>query len=820
MKSLIIAEKSSVAKDIANALGGFRKHDDGYFERDDLIVSSAVGHLVELHVPEAEGRAKGFPGLPILPDQFGLKPIDRTASQFYLLQKLLNSGSISKVYNACDAGREGELIFGLIMEHANCRKPVQRMWFQTMTAEGLRDAYVNARPGDERAGLLAAAKCRNEGDWLIGINGSRGFTALRTKTLGSYEAMNTGRVQTPTLAILVDRENEILSFKSVPYWEVNGLFTAAAGQYKGKLINPHAQGGSEASESDGEAGSSKHRFMDQRSAQALLQRCQGQPVESVKQEVTDGSSKPPTLFDLTTLQREANKRFNFTAKKTLGIAQALYETHKMTTYPRTDGTALPEDYVDTTKATFAMLKGSPWDVHVGTVLSNNWVDGTNKRVFDNSKITDHFAIVPTGAFSPGLSEDERKIYELIVLRYIAAFFPNAKTQKTKRITTVAGVDFLSSGSVVIDPGWMAVIKETGEDGKLKGGPTDLCHVAEGETPRLTDIQLTEAKTAPPARFSEATLLGAMETAGKHVEDEELRAAMKERGLGTPATRASIIEGLCDTGTAEKPKTPYVQRKERHLIPTEKAMNLISFARANGIAFLTKADMTGEWESKLKRMETGDYERPRFMAEIRAQTEQMIETLRDQDAKVVVQTTPLGAPCPKCRNAQVVATLGGFSCEAECGFRMARTLARRPMSDVEMKGVLEGKTVGPLSGFFSSKTKKTFEAHLKLGEGKFEFVFLEKALKCPCPKCDGPMLSKPGAVECKECKYLVYRKCAGRSFSDAEFETLLSKGSIKSLSGFASSKDPKKKFSAGVALSLADGKVSFVFDEQAKKGAKK
>lgn len=811
MKQLIITEKPSVAGDLAKALGGFTNSGD-FYERDDAIIAAAAGHLVELEVAEAATAPRGFAGLPILPVHFGLRAIPEKSAKLNSIGKLLKRADVASVMNACDAGREGELIFALIMEHLGCQKPMTRMWAQTMTPEGLREAYVNARPASERYGLVCAAKSRSEGDWLIGINGSRACTELRSKAVGVRESQNVGRVQTPTLAIVVHREWEIQKFKSQLFWEVGGLFNTGGQQYKGKLLNPSASPDSADADESSDASASKHRFFDKAAAQALLDRCQGASVDAVTQEVTDTLRAPPTLFDLTTLQREANTRFKFTAKKTLEIAQRLYEKHKMTTYPRTDSIALPEDYVDTVKQVMQCFAGSPWDADARAVTENNWVNGSNKRVFNNEKISDHFAIIPTGHVS-ALDADEQKIFDLITRRFIAAFYPAAKLQNTKRITTVAGLDFLSRGTVIVDPGWMRVIKETDSSGNVKGS-AQLCPLAEGQKPSAESIQLLEGKTSPPGRFTEAALLAAMEAAGKTVEDDELRQAMKDRGLGTPATRAATIEGLCDDGSKRgQPKEPYLRREDNRFIPTKKAMELIEFLESNGAHFLTSAATTGEWEYKLSQMDKGNYERTAFMAEICDKASELVDILRAQEAKIVVQSTPLNAPCPKCK-APAASTAGGFLCSTGCGFSVPRMFIGRVMSDQEMTEVLNGKTVGLLKGFYSKAKDRKFDAYLKLGEGKLEFVFPGQdgapviKLKCKCPKCDGDMVSKPKVVECAECEFLVFRNKAKRDFTDAEFEVLLSTGKLPVMKGFKTGEG--KAMEAGVKLSLEDGKVELVF----------
>lgn len=813
MKRLLIAEKPSVAADIAKALGGFTKNADGSFERTDMIITNALGHLVAVDVPEAKNAARGFAGLPVITDKFALVPTEKGLSQLKVIKSLVARSDVTEIINACDAGREGELIFGLIMEYLECTKPVLRMWAQTMTPEGLREAYTFARSGSERAGLYAAAKCRTEADWLVGINGSRGCKELRSKEVGGSEAMNVGRVQTPTLALVVRREREILTFVSKPYWEISATFGAAAGAYKGKLHNPNF------GQTGVEDEASKTKFFDKASADALLQRLQGKPVACVSEEVSESLRKPPFLFDLTSLQRECNSRFKFSAKKTLDIAQRLYEKHKMTTYPRTDSNALPEDYPDTVKKTLGRFKASPWGAHVSAILDNDWVNPANKRVFNNDKISDHFAIIPTGEISASVTDDERKVFSLITERFLAAFFPDARLQKTARVTVIDGVEFHSSGTVVVEPGWMRVVREVDESGAVKGVGEELCALDAGETPKVTSLDQTESKTAPPGRFTEASLLAAMEAAGKQIDDDELRSIMKEKGLGTPATRAAIIENLCDDGTQSgRPKEPYLRREKNHLVPTPKAMQLIEFLELNGAAFLTSASMTGEWEFKLGQMEKGMYERPRFMGEIHQTVRDLIEILRTQAGKVVTKSTPLGVKCPKCKTAGAVVTQASYQCEAldvSCDFRVPKLIAKRPMSEKEMADIFSGKVVGPLTGFKKKSGQGSFEAFLKWNGEGLEFVFpgsegapVEK-LKSSCPKCDSALIKKSWDIACETCEFTFKRSMAGRMFSDAELDTLVTKGELPELSGFK--KADKSSFSAGVKLSLGDGSLSFCFE---------
>lgn len=838
-KTLLIAEKPSVASDIAAALGGMRKV-GSVFEREDLIVTNALGHLVELEVVEPEG-GRGFDSLPVLPPEFGLKVIDKTRDQFKVVQEQLRRKDVTTVMNACDAGREGEHIFRLIMAKTGCTKPIKRMWCQSMTAASLTEAFLAARPGEEFDAMADAARCRAEADWLIGINGSRALTGLRQHQTGKYEGTNAGRVQTPTLAIVVDRENEIANFVPQDFWEVIGTFGVAAGTYTGKWrptegAPASAEGDDDAAKAaQEEAVSNASRFADRAAAMELVQRLQGKPVDSVEETVTPTRQLPPRLFDLTTLQREANKRFKLPVKKTLDIAQSLYERHKMTTYPRTDASALPEDYVESVKTVITQLEDSPFGRFAKQITDADWVDAKNKRVFDNSKISDHFAIIPTGVQSSGLSADEEKVYELIVRRFLAAFFPAAEFNKTTRVTVVDAERFHSGGKVMTFAGWTSVLRDEPEEGAPKDAEGGLCSLQEGERPTNEGIEARAGRTTPPGRFTEASLLAAMETAGRDIDDEELRAAMKDKGIGTPATRASMIEGLLnDRDGKGQPKEPYIRREKNNLVPTPKGMGLIALLRSCGVSFLASAQTTGEWEERLNRMSKGEYDRATFMAEIRDTTSNMVDVLRAELGK----TPPAAAPvtssvlqvrCPSCRAAPVKAGRM-FECDAGCGWKIWRDVAQRTTTDEEFARLANGETLTGLSGFYSTTKKRNFSAGLKLGEDlKLAFVFddapagprepggaprgkPDKALACTCPKCDGWMASKPALVECVDCGWKIWREIAEKKLTDNQLDQLIQKGSIKNLNGFVS-KRSGNVFAAGLKLDRDTGKTEFVFEDR-------
>ena len=621
-KKLIIAEKPSVAADIARALGGFNKHDD-YFESEDQVICSAVGHLLELACPEEYEVKRGkwsFAHLPVIPPHFALAPIAKSESRLKLLTRLIKRKDVSALVNACDAGREGELIFNYIAQHAKSSKPVERLWLQSMTPQAIRDGFRALRRGEEMRGLADAAVCRSEADWLVGINGTRAMTAFNSKT-GGFHLTTVGRVQTPTLALIVEREDKIRKFNPRAYWEVEATFGCAGGEYKGKWFDERFSKG----KSEEDEHLRADRIWDEAKAKALAAKCSGQPGV-VSEESKPATQLSPLLYDLTSLQREANSRFGFSAKATLGLAQALYEKHKVLTYPRTDSRALPEDYLGTVKDTLRMLTGegsgkghdeailSRYAPFAHQILARQWVI-PNKRIFNNAKISDHFAIIPTLQAPKHLTEPEQKLYDMVVKRFLAVFYPAAEHLVTTRITRVESEPFKTEGKVLVNPGWLAVYGREGQD----GDEGNLVPVKAGERVHTDAVKLAALATRPPPRFSEATLLSAMESAGKMVDDEELKAAMAGRGLGTPATRAQIIENLLGE--------QYLHREGRDLMPTAKAFSLMTLLNGLGISSLTSPELTGEWEWKLARMERGEMSRTAFMTEISAMTQDIVTVPR-------------------------------------------------------------------------------------------------------------------------------------------------------------------------------------------------
>ena len=813
-KQLIIAEKPSVAADIARALGGFSKKGD-FFESEAFVLSSAVGHLLTIVVPEGQEVKRGkwnLVNLPIIPTHFDLRPIEKSAPRLKLLLRLIKRKDVDALVNACDAGREGELIFRYIVQFAGMQKPIRRLWLQSMTQNAIREAFAALRADADMKPLADAAVCRSEADWLVGINGTRAMTAFNSK-LGGFQLTTVGRVQTPTLMIVVEREEKIKKFVPRAYWELRATFQAAAGDYPGRWFDENfPKGKSE----DGDA--KPERLWDAARAEAIRAKCLG------KSGVVTEESKPatqlsPLLFDLTSLQREANGRFGYSAKRTLQLAQALYERHKVLTYPRTDARALPEDYLDAVKKTLAAMAAAGYDDLAGNILKQHWVH-PNKRIFNNAKISDHFAIIPTVQMPKVLSEEEHKIYDMVARRFLAVFYPAAEFLVTMRITRVEAEPFKSEGKVLVNPGWLVVYGKEAHNGET---PT-MAAVQAGEIVQTRDIECAGTQTKPPPRYTEATLLTAMEGAGKLVEDDELREAMSAKGLGTPATRAAIIEGLI----YEK----YMVRRGRELQATAKAFSLSALLRGLQIPELCSPELTGNWEFKLKQMEHNQLPRADFMQEIAAMTRRIVE----QTKKFEHDTVPgdfgiLKASCPKC-GGEILENYRRFQCQS-CDFFIWKTLAGRQFEVAEMEDLLTRKSVGPLDNFHSHKGK-LFAAMVKLNpECKVEFDFgtasgaeavdfSGKEALGKCPNCGSGVFENGSSYVCEKavgakrtCKFRCGAVILKQIVDKTQAVKLLTTGKTDLLNRFISRKG--RPFRA--YLVIRDGQVGFEFVNSKKKPAK-
>jgi len=817
-KKLIIAEKPSVASDIARALGKIPKTKQGFYENDEWVISNAVGHLVEICVPEEFEVKRGkwtFAHLPVLPPRFDLRAIKKTEPQLKLLQTLLKRKDVTEVINACDAGREGELIFQYIMDYTGCKKPVRRLWLNSMTAESIREGFANLRPREEFLPLADAAVCRSESDWLVGINATRAMTAFNSKG-GGFQLTTVGRVQTPTLAILAEREEKIRSFKPRTYFEVFAEFKVAEGTYRGRWFD-------EAFKKSDDEDARAERLWSKERADEIVKKCAGK-TGVVTEEKKPATQAAPLLYDLTTLQREANARFGLSANRTLQIVQALYERHKVITYPRTDSRYLPSDYLNTVRTTMRKLEIPDLAAHARYALDAGMV-GENRRVFNDAKVTDHHAIIPTGISTKSLDDFELKIFDMVARRFVAAFYPPARFEITTRITRIENEPFRTDGKILVEPGWLAVYGKQAKSTDEGEGEASLVPVSPAEPALVLVVEVKESETRPPARFNEGTLLSAMEGAGKLVEDEELREAMSQRGLGTPATRATIIETLL--------REKYITKNGRDLIVTQKGLSLITLLRSIGIRELTSPEMTGEWEFKLKRMERGETDRAQFMEEIRAFTSKIVEKAKNFSGEVRSDHfMDLEAPCPRCGHRLFKESLRAFEC-ASCGLPIWKNMAGREFERDEIRQLLEVGHIGPLEGF-RSKLGRPFSATVRIGEDfKQTFDFGEDkpelpsvdwgsfpvVAKCPCCK-EGQVYELADAYVCdktatKKCNFRMSKVILQREIPREQVEKLLTTGKTDLLPRFISKKG--KPFSA--FLKLETGKVGFEFESRTPSEAK-
>jgi DNA topoisomerase-3 len=811
-KKLVIAEKPSVASDIARALGGMSRKAD-YFENDEFAVSSAVGHLLQIVVPPEHDVKKGkwtFKHLPVIPPHFDLSPIERSAKRLEALLKLMRRKDITGLVNACDAGREGELIFRYLIQHSGTKKPVERLWLQSMTAAAIREGFQNLRPDRELLPLADAAKCRSEADWLVGINGTRAMTAFNSKEGGFY-LTTVGRVQTPTLAILVEREEKIRAFVARDYWEVHARFDVKAGEYAGRWFDPGFR-------KDDDPERKAERLWSAADAERIADACRGGKGQ-VSEETRPATQASPLLFDLTSLQREANSRFGFSAKTTLSLAQALYERHKVLTYPRTDSRALPEDYIGTVKKTIETLSSSSaYAPFAKRVLKSGWVK-PNRRVFDNTKISDHFAIIPTQQPPKNLNEVEQKLYDFVVRRFLAVFYPPAEYLQTTRITQVEEYQFRTDGRVLVNPNWLEVYGRAADE----AGET-LPAITSNERALAREVTAQPNRTKPPARYTEATLLSAMEGAGKLLEDDELRAAMETKGLGTPATRAAIIEGLLHE--------EYIHREGRELVPTPKAFSLLFALHMLGIVELASPELTGEWEHKLKLIERGKMTRDEFMSQIWELVRNFVGILKNGEIPDVVYAT-VPAPCPKC-GGTVQENYRKFQCQ-KCDFSLWKVISGREWSPEEVAELITKRFVGPLTGF-RSRLGKPFSAGIRLNdELRTEFDFGQPQLGDAaatrpdfsaqetlgaCPKCKARVFELGVAYVCENatgpsptCDFRSGKIILQQTVERAQMEKLLSAGRTDLLTRFVSRKGrPFRAF----LVKTPDGKVGFEFVARPKK----
>ncbi|ABO49509.1 DNA topoisomerase III [Desulforamulus reducens MI-1] len=798
MKTLVITEKPSVGKDIASVLGRFESK-DGYLENEKYIVSWAFGHLVELADPSVYDpvfKKWDLATLPIIPDSFKLVEIaGSSAKQLRTLKKLLNSAEVSQVVNGCDAGREGESIFRRIYHFCGCRKPIKRLWLSETTPAAVKAAFKALREGQEYNNLAAAAEARGQADWLVGLNGTRAFTVRHGTVL------SVGRVQTPTLNLIVSREREINNFVPVPYWEVWGTFQTDNGMYKGKWFREK-----------------EDRLPNREAALNLTTKLSSEAKgQVISLEQKEAKELPSFLFNLNDLQKEGNRRYGFTAQQVLDIAQSLYEKHKLLTYPRTDSRHLSNAMISTLPERLATLKNAPKYAE----LIPDTLPGLSKRYVDDGKITDHHAIIPT-AVDPSkaqLSDQEKKIYDLVVRRFLSIFYPEARYAVTEVFTETAGELFKSRGRVELAAGWKMVWRgsdqETAEEGN-GDDPEDqaLPPLTQGKSVDVSKVEILEKQTKPPKRFTEATILAAMESAGKFVEDKEMAEVLKQTGgIGTPATRAAIIERLIKVG--------YVARDKKSLVPTAKGQILIDLVPKQ----LKSVELTASWEDGLRRVEEGQQNAALWIQDIQAYTRELVVLARNQEVSQGVGTArdTLGK-CPVC-GRDVVETAKSYGCSGYkegCKFAIWKEINSKKISAKQAETLLTKGKTGLIKGF-KSKAGKTFDALLVLGEdGKITFGFANAVNDQPgstgntalgkCPLCGKDVVENSRSYGCSGykdgCKFVIWREIAKKKITQTQAIELLAKGKTGIIKGF---KGQKGSFDA--ALTIINGEIKFAFAER-------
>ncbi len=708
-KALVITEKPSVARDIADALGGFREG-EGYFERDDLIVTFAVGHLYELLSPEElDDKYKRWTldVLPILPEEFGYKVKKGQTDRIRTIQRLIRRSDVDSIVNACDAGREGELIFREIVENLGASQPIRRLWLQSMTDEAIRTGFRRLRRGEELQGLADAAACRAQSDWLIGMNATRALTK-RLKSRKEKTSWSAGRVQTPTLAMLVDKEFEVLAHVPRPYWRVTAAFEHGGNRYEGTWFDPAFDAGDPDRKDD--------RIFDAARAQAIAAAATSAPARAGETRKPSRESAPP-LFDLTSLQREANRRFSWSARRTLSAAQRCYERHKVLTYPRTSSKCLPEDYRDIvaeTLASFAKTKsrdeGFADLAAAAARLRENGLEN-EARIFDNAGVTDHFAIVPTGALPrEPLTGDDKRLFDLVARRFLGAFHPPAQWERVERTTVAAGESFRTRARTLMVPGWRSVLADTSEEEEtplpaLVAGAEE----ASGVAVRALEARSEAEETKPPARITEARLLSLMENAGQQIEDEDVAAVLHEKGIGTPATRADIIENLIAKG--------YVVRLGKALRPTVKGIRMIDTLRRIHIDRLTSPELTGEIEFHLLQVERGGRTRGDFMGEITDYTVEIVDRAKSFGYEELYDANETFGNCPAC-GRPVIEIAWFYRCREEpardpdCPLRFWKDISGRFLDKRTVRALIANGTSGEIDGF-TARNGRTYRGVITL-----------------------------------------------------------------------------------------------------------
>jgi DNA topoisomerase-3 len=790
-----VAEKPSVALDIMKALGKFENKKD-YYESEEYVITWSVGHIVELFEPEDYDKKNKFwalSNLPIMPQEFKFKPIENTKSRFNAIKKLVTREDVTSIVNACDAGREGELIFReILMLIPFKNKELKRLWLSAMTKEEITKQFKELKNSENFDNLGASAFVRTEADWLVGINATRAFTR-RWGTL-----LSIGRVQTPTLNIICKREKEIKAFKPQDYFELEGTFIKDASEYKGTYVN-----------SKGDS-----KIMSESQAKAIKEKLKGETGTIKNVSVKLVKTPHPLLFDLAELQREANRTFGYTAQRTLNIAQSLYEKRKLITYPRTDSRFLPASLKGNLKKTLEGINFGPYSGFINDILKHPLK--ITPRIINDKGVSDHYAIIPTGTKTElsHLTKEEANLFDMIARRFIAVFMDDLETEKLVFETVVKGETFKTNLSRIKIPGWMSVYGNSPQKEFVKVKNKDIS--------RLASIILQAKQTTPPPRFTDATILSAMENAGKFIEDEEAKEALKEKGIGTPATRASIIERLIEVG--------YIERLGKSLVPTDKGIRLIELMSSVKVDELLSPALTGEWEAKLISIEKGKYKTSSFLKGIKELTETVVDKVKNYKGEMSVNRgsgEPIGV-CPKC-GGKVYETAKGFVCEnvesKKCDFIIWKKLINRQITREMAETLLRGERVHIEK--LLSRYKKYYSADIKLENAKISFIFPEKAKdevldKKPiakCPNCNGNIIEGKETYFCDKetCKFKMKKVMGGRAITKDELKEIIEKGKSPLLTGFKSKTG--RDFSAYLYLDK-NGFVKFEFEKRVPRKRKK
>ena len=786
---LCIAEKPSVAKEIAQIVGA-KSRKDGYFEGNGYKVSWTFGHLCTLMEPHDYDKTWKYWNiykLPVIPQKFDIKVIENKGvqKQFKTLETLI--GQANEVINCGDAGQEGELIQRWVLKKANNQKPVKRLWISSLTEEAIKEGFANLKEESEFDRLYLAASSRAIGDWLLGINGTRVYTV---KYGQGKQVLSIGRVQTPTLALVVNRQLEIDNFQPYPYWELKTT-------YKEVLFT-----------------AKEAKFNDPSKANEVVSRIKDLPFTITNFTKKKGKDYAPRLFDLTALQVECNKKFGFSADDTLKFIQSLYE-NKLVSYPRVDTTYLPDDVYPKIAKTIQGIKG--YEAFTSEILKNKI--RKSKKVFDNKKVTDHHAIIPTGVAANGLNSYLQKVYDVIVKRFLANFMPDCEVARTQVEGIVDDIEFKTSGKEILFPGWRAIYGKDQDQGESKKEDDQILPTFTKGQSGPHQLDLSEKETKPPKFFSEATLLRAMETAGKHVDDDELREAMKENGIGRPSTRANIIETLF--------RRNYIRRDKKKIIANQTGVELIQTIQNE---LLKSAELTGQWEKKLRDIELGKYDIRTFMSELKEMVTSIVEDVRkrpDKKISVVSALTPKaktqqqkhtpkerlpkqkGAKCPKCNQGEVMKGKTAFGCSKYkngCDFVISFEQFGKKLTDSALKDLIHKGQTKFIKGFKIEDTKKN--GVLKLVNFKAAFIEQEeKKEDLACPKCkQGKILKGKTAYGCSNykngCDFRIQFTVYGKKISDSQIKSLVLKGKTSNIKGFL---DPNTTIKFDGKLYLNDEK---------------